>query len=427
MKYNVKKFFTLLLIILIVLSIASCTKNGAGKDAPNGTDPTISSEELSQVKAREVRAVWMAYSEIGELIKTYPAESDFTAALTAKIKAAADVGMNTIIFHVRAFSDAFYQSVYFPSTAYFGSQGTQAPYDVLKIAVQAAHAHNLKLEAWINPYRVSTNQDLDSLADTNPAKAWLTDDDPSNDNRVIRIKDGGLYYNPAVPACQELIVNGVKEIVANYQVDGVHFDDYFYPATDPYIDATEYQAYTAAGGTGSLQDWRCGNVSSLVKQVYSVVKELNATVLFGVSPAASVSENKTKHYADLALWASEKGYVDYLCPQIYFGFNNQTKGFITTVKSWVSLMHDSHARLYIGLPLYKSGKVDEYADTTDGTDNTSPKYEFVNHSDIIMRQINYIRQTDKYDGLAIFSYTYLFDNDEEIVKQEAEHIKSVLK
>lgn len=426
MKRSSKKLLSLLLLILMVLSTASCAEKP--KDAvADETDHSISVEELDAVKAREVRAVWMAYSEIGELIKAYPGEPEFTAAITAKMKAAADAGLNTVMFHVRAFSDAFYPSAYFPSTVYFGAQGAQAPYDVLKIALKAAHDHKLKLEAWINPYRVSTTQDLTALADTNPAKIWLTDGDAANDNRVIKINEGGLYYNPASPECQELIINGVKEIVSNYAVDGVHFDDYFYPSAEPYIDEANYAAYTAKGGGLSLQDWRCENVSALVKQVYATVKAGNPSVLFGISPAASVSENKSKHFADLALWASEEGYVDYLCPQIYFGFTNQSKGFITTVKGWVSLMHDSHAKLYIGLPLYKSGKVDEFADSTDGSDPASPKFEFVNNNNIMMRQINYIRQTDRYDGFAIFSYSYLFDNETEIVKQEADQIKSVLK
>lgn len=426
MKHGLKRTLTLLLTIFCVLSIASCTKNE--NDDPNGAaSPTLSAEELADVKAREVRGVWMAYSEVGELIKTYPTESEFTNALTQNFIAAAEAGFNTIYFHVRAFGDAFYQSAYFPSTAYFGKQGVEMPYDVLKIAVQAAHEHNLKLEAWVNPYRVSLDQNLDLLADTNQAKIWLTDGEPSNDNRVIKVNDGGLYYNPAIPECQQLIVNGIKEIVTSYQVDGVHFDDYFYPSAEAYIDEADYQAYMENGGTLSLQDWRCENVNALIKAVYQCVKEVNPAVMFGVSPAASVQDNKTKQFADLRLWATEKGYVDYLCPQIYFGFTNQSKGFISTVKSWQSLMRGSEAKLYIGLALYKSGKVDEYADDTDGEDTASPKYEFVNNNDIIMRQINYIRQIEPYDGFSVFSYSYLFDNDNETVKQEAEHIKSVLK
>lgn len=427
MKSVGKKLAALLLAVLSVMVLASCTKTEPDESSGNGDSHIISAEDLAAVKAREVRAVWMAYSEVGEMIQTYPTELEFTQAMNEKMKGIAACGLNTVYFHTRAFSDAFYQSGIFPSTAYFGEQGAAAAYDVLQVAVKAAHDNGLKLEAWINPYRVSTDQNLDRLAASNPAKQWLTDADAANDNRVIRITDGGLYYNPAVPECRQLIIDGVKEIVTGYQVDGIHFDDYFYPSTEAYIDESDYNAYAQAGGKLSLQDWRCENVSALVKEVYSAVKEINAGVLFGISPAASVSENKTKHYADLALWAKEKGYVDYLCPQIYFGFTNQAKGFISTVKGWTSLMHESHAKLYIGLALYKSGKVDEYADDTDGSDQASPKYEFVNNSDIIMRQINYIRQINPYDGFAIFSYSYLFDNQNETVKKEAENIKSVLK
>ncbi|MCC8022636.1 MAG: family 10 glycosylhydrolase [Clostridiales bacterium] len=416
---------TIKLILCLVLAaglLASCANTPAEPENENET--VKSAEELREIISSEVRATWMTYAELGKLVKENEDAQSFYNAAAQMMRELDEFGINTLIVHVRAFSDAFYESEIFPSSAHaLGTQGAAFAYDPLELLVGAAHDQGLRIEAWINPYRISSQQDLDALADSNPAKQWLSEDE--NDSHILKVEDGGLYYNPASEDVQELILAGVREIVENYEVDGIHLDDYFYPATSKELDEDDYNAYQAQGGELSQSAWRMEHVTRLIRSLYTQVKEIDADVLVGISPVASISENLTQHYADVNTWAAEEGYVDYLCPQVYFGFDNAVMSFIATVKSWQSLMRNSHADLYFGLPLYKCGQEDEYADTAEEPGSDSPVYEFVNNTDIISRQISYLRQIDPYGGFFLYSSSYLSSEDEH-VQQELENIQSIL-
>lgn len=342
-----------------------------------------------------VSAVWLTYYELSSFIKDKE-ETDFKKNITKAFKELKSNGFNRVTVQVRPYADAFYKSTYFPMSAYCtGVQGKELSYDPLSIMVEAAHKYDLFIEAWINPYRVSTTNEFDKLSDNNMALKWK-----DTDNLIVC--DSGIYFNPASSEANELIVNGVKEIVSNYQVDGICFDDYFYPSTDEEIDKSSYQAYTEKGGKFSLEDFRRNNVSEMVKSVYSAVKKINNNVTFGISPASDVEHNYNSLYADVKLWATEEGYVDYLCPQIYFGFQNESQPFMKTTKSWVDM---TKCDLYVALPLYKSGEEDEFA-------GESGKNEFVDNNNIIARQVTYLSKISEVDGFYIFSYSFLKDNDE---------------
>lgn len=433
MKKSLKKFVSAALAIVLALSFASCAKTGDDENSNTTQDTsenaTLSDAELKAVKEKEIRGIWMSFSEIGAMIKANKTEKSFTNTLDESFKKIKDAGYNTVFFHVRAYSDAFYNSSIFPSCSYFtGKQGGKAPYDPLKIACSLADKYSLKIEAWINPYRISTSQDLNKVADSSPAKKWLCDDDKSNDTWVMKVNGGGMYYNPAVDECIDLIVNGIKEIVDNYDVDGIHFDDYFYPVADAYIDQTEYKKYTDGGGTLTLEQWRRENVSKLVKRTYETVKGKDKSLLFGISPDASIGKNYDTLFADVEKWAGENGYLDYICPQIYFGFDSLKMPFVSTVKKWQSLVRESNVKLYIGLGLYKSGEYDKFAQSSENPeDKQSPGYEFVNNCDIMSRQIKYIRNLPEYDGFAVYSYSYMFNGKNENVKKEAQGIISMMK
>lgn len=267
-----------------------------------------------------VKSVWMTYFELEQLTSSSDTAQDFEEAVKEAFDILKGTGLNTVTVQVRPCADAFYKSDYFPVSKYcFGEQGGELKYDPLEIMVSVAHSMNLRLEAWINPYRVSQSDDINELCDTNQAKIWYQKDDTKSN---VYISDK-IYFNPASDEVTQLIVNGVKEIVMNYAVDGIHFDDYFYPTDQEDIDSKEYSAYVESGGELALDDWRRENVSNMVKSVYSAVKQANAEVQFGISPQSKVSTDYNVLYADVEKWASEEGYVDYICPQIYFGFYNE--------------------------------------------------------------------------------------------------------
>lgn len=376
-----KKIILTVISVFLILSLCSCT--------------AVQKKDNTQTEKQYVKAVWFTYYELSGFIKDKQ-EDEFKKSISKAFKELESKGFNRVTVQVRPYADAFYKSQYFPTSAYCtGVQGKELEYDPLAVMVEAAHKYDLFIEAWINPYRVSTSNDFDKLAENNMALKWK-----DTDNLIVC--DSGIYFNPASKDANELIVNGVKEIVTNYQVDGVCFDDYFYPSTDKEIDKSSYDSYKKNGGKLSLEDFRRNNVSEMIKTVYSTVKSVNSAVTFGVSPASDVENNYNSLYADVELWATEDGYVDYLCPQIYFGFQNETQPFMKTVKDWISF---SKCDLYVALPLYKTGQEDEFA-------GDSGIKEFVENNNIIARQVTYLSKLDEVKGFYIFSYSFLKDNDE---------------
>lgn len=342
-----------------------------------------------------IKSVFIAYYELEGFTKNND-EKTFKKEISKAFKELADKGFNRVTVQVRPCADAFYKSNYFPTSEYmFGYQGAKLIYDPLEIMIDTAHKYNLSIEAWINPYRVSQRNDFSLLAKNNIALKW------QNTSKLI-VLDNGIYFNPCYNEVTDLIVKGVKEILSNYNVDSLCFDDYFYPTKDKSIDKEEYTKYKSNGGELSLFDWRRDNVNNMIKSVYSAVKTINKSVTFGISPASDMDYDYSALYADVIKWSRNKGYIDYICPQIYFGFKNENQPFMQTTKLWCD---NATCALYIALPMYKSGLSDEYA-------GESGKNEFKKEKNIVARQITYISKIDKIKGYYIFSYSSLKDNEE---------------
>lgn len=397
-----KKIFICLFTFVLLLSGCSMPQN---------------IHEDEKINAEYIKACWITYFELEKFTSNNSTADDFEADIKSAFEKLKDIGINTVTVQVRPCADAFYKSSYFPLSKYcFGIQGSEMLYDPLEILVSVAHELNLRIEAWINPYRISQNDKTEELSADNIAIKWLNDEEKSSN---VYVNDK-IYFNPASKDVTELIVNGVKEIVQNYHVDAIHFDDYFYPSSDNAIDEKEYNDYLNNNGEASLEDFRRECVSDMVKQVYAAIKAIDKEVLFGISPQSNISVNYNKLYADVEKWVSEEGYVDYICPQIYFGFHNQVQPFTKTVKQWCEITQ--FCSLYIGLPLYKAGSEDEFA-------SASKDYainEFVENHDIISRQISFIYQLEEINGFNIFSYSYLTDENNSNVMEEVENIKKVI-
>ncbi len=369
------------------------------------------------VNAVYVKAVWISYYELETMLSDCKTESDFEKKVKSAFREIRSDGLNTVTVQVRPCADAFYKSEYFPVSKYcFGTQGGELKFDPLQIMIDAARQLGLRIEAWVNPYRVSQDADVDALSDSNIAKQWLNDDNKKSNVYI----DDKIYFNPASQEVKELIVNGVKEIVSKYAVDAVHFDDYFYPTTDEEIDEKEFSQYKESGGDMSLSDWRRENVSDMVKSVYNAVKEINSSVEFGISPQSKLSADYNTLYADVERWVTEEGFVDYICPQIYFGFYNEVQPFTRTVKDWEDMVKS--CKLYVGLALYKSGQKDEFA----STDQSYAINEFIDSHDIISRQISYLYQINGVKGFYLFSYSYLTDKENTSATEEVKAIKKVI-
>ena len=337
-------------------------------------------------------AVWIAYYELQKFTRGNN-EEIFTDLVDEEFKRLKKYGFNTITVQVRPCADAFYKSNYFPVSEYFnGIQGGEMPYDPLEIMCSLADKYGFQIEAWINPYRVSQGDDYDKLDKNSFAVI---------NKNMTKAFENKIYFNPAYDEVKQLIVDGVKEIVENYSIDAIHFDDYFYPTASADFDKKEYKKYK---GDLSLADWRRDNVNDMIQKVSNVIKSINPNVKFGISPAADVKRDREELYADVELWI-KNNYIDYICPQIYYGFKNNSMPFIQTVKKWVSLCRDSGVDLFIGLALYKSNTKDEYASSYD----KNAINEFKNNNNVIARQIIYISKINEIKGYYIFSHSNLYD------------------
>ena len=189
---------------------------------------------------------------------------------------------NGIILQVRAFSDAIYNSkIYSPSLKIVNNEDDKLNLDLLDYFIKKSHENNIKLIAWINPYRIRSNNDISSISENNVVYKYLN---TSN----VEIKEG-IYFNPAKDEVLDLIVNGVLEIVENYNVDGILYDDYFYPSKT--CDLKDYELYKTQGGTKSLEDFRRDNINKLITKTYEKIKEIKKDVLFGISPSGNMNNN----------------------------------------------------------------------------------------------------------------------------------------
>ncbi len=355
----------------------------------------------------EFRAVWISYLEFANYGKGGFTEESFKSTIDTMFDNVVKMNMNAVVVHVRPFGDAMYKSSYFPWSQYAsGTQGVDPGFDPLEYMVEAAHERGLEFHAWLNPYRVTTaSTDYSKLSKDNPARVWHDDKDKTNDRNVLSY-GGNLYYNPASKEVQTLITNGVKEIVQNYDVDGIHFDDYFYPSLGSKyasnFDSVEYKEYAAECKTNkktalSIADWRRNNVNTLIKNIYSSIKKIDSSVQFGISPGGfydSLTSN-LGYYVDYKTWLSSDKYIDYICPQIYWTFSNKTYPFDKTLDKWLSFRTSSTVKVYVGIATYRAGSTLE----TDWKNNVNELKE----------QVEYSRDTGLVDGFLFFRYDFFYN------------------
>ncbi|MBQ4180528.1 MAG: family 10 glycosylhydrolase, partial [Ruminococcus sp.] len=284
-----------------------------------------------------------------------------------------------------------------------GEQGKAPGYDALKIMCESCQKRGLSLHAWINPYRVTASQ--------TPAR--LSADNPYRKNPSIGIKtESGIILNPADETARQLIVDGVREIVSQYPVDGIHFDDYFYPTDIGDADSAAYEAYRRTvpqDAAMDLADWRKANVNLLIAETYLTVHRYSQTVVFGISPQGNLGNN-AQLYADVESWCRAKGYLDYICPQLYFSPDNPALRFADALGEWTATELAADVKLYVGLAGYKAG-----TDADEGT--------WQGHDDILSQELIILNSNQKVNGFMLYSYSALHD---EAAKNEMQNLKKGL-
>ena len=313
--------------------------------------------------------------------------------------------MNAVFVQIKPVGDAFYPSKFSPWSEYLtGKQGENPGYDPLKFMIEEAHKRNIEFHAWFNPYRLTMSGGIDKLSNDNIGKQrpdWT-------------ITYGGkLYLNPGIPEVNDYIVKSIMEVVENYDIDGVHMDDYFYPYKvkgEIYNDEEQYNKY----GSNFLKvdDWRRDNVNKLIEKLYSSIKHKNKNIEFGISPFGvwrnistdSVRGSNTKAgiqnyddlYVDILYWM-KKNWIDYVAPQIYWNQGFKIAEYNTLVDWWSKYAKETKTNLYIGQAAYRIKDWEK--------------------DDELINQIKYNRKSEEVKGSIFFSYSSLVKNPKGILEK----------
>lgn len=357
-------FLFLFLMLLTVLSACRHTDYDTSNPPMQYDDGTTALTHILHPDA-EVRGVWIA--SVYNI--DYPSRTDLTAEqLRSEIDAILNTceknKLNTVFFQVRPSCDALYESEIFPVSSSLSTTG-ELVFDPLAYIVTEGHKRNIRIHAWVNPLRVTASgTDLSVLPENSPARL--------NPDWVVPYADGKLYLNAGLPEVHDLIADGVAEIVRNYDVDGVVFDDYFYPY--PANDANglpaqfdDEEAFALYGDDyDSPADWRRDNINKMVRLVYETIHAIDDECDFGISPfaiwqndngvnggsATRGFEGYNSLYCDALAWI-EGGYIDYISPQIYWTFDNSSAPYDVLTRWWNAALDGSDVKLYVSHASYR--------------------------------------------------------------------------
>ncbi len=308
----------------------------------------IAALPMSSGVKREVRSVWMA--TVWAL--DWPSSTSSTTAQKNEMVKYLDVlqknNFNAIYFQVRTMSDAFYKSSYEPWSSYLtGTRGKDPGWDPLAFVVEECHKRGMECHAWVNPYRFSTGSNWSTAQDQTLKSAGMLLAYTKSDGKTTTI------LNPGLESVRKRIVDVCKEIISNYDVDGLVFDDYFYPEGIPVTSsAGDYDLWQKSGASMTFGDWRRNNVNQMVADVYKMVQQQKPYVRFGISPAGAACTSAAvaaKHgidrcpvasdwqydgiFSDPVAWL-EAGTIDYISPQLYWKTNHKTNPFGPMTKWW---------------------------------------------------------------------------------------------
>lgn len=349
---------------------------------------------------REFRAVWV--STIFNL--DWPSEKGLSVKEQQKemiriFDRCKELGMNAVIVQIRPSGDAFYKSAFEPWSEWLMGKQGQKPvpsYDPLQFMVEEAHKRQLEFHAWVNPFRAISHHRFSSVADQHTTERhpdWFF------------FHHKSYYFNPGNPEARKFVVKVVMDIVSRYDIDGLHFDDYFYPYPKPDHPIQDQEFYNRYGKKFKrISDWRRNNIDLFIQDVSKGIRNIKPHVKFGVSPIG-VWRNKNKDkdgsdtnisstydnlYADVRKWIRE-GWVDYMAPQMYWDTQHKNANYGEILNWWADNSYERH--VYVGHAFYKQ------------------EYKIWKSRKEINLQIDMRRKRPEFKGGAFFSAKSLFVPD----------------
>lgn len=343
--------------------------------------------------ANEFRAVWVAsVDNIDWPSKKGIAVDSQKAEFIRLLNLHKQNGMNAIIMQIRPATDAFYPSAYEPWSEWLSGVQGKPPtpyYDPLQFMISETHKRKMEFHAWCNPYRADFKIGTASIAPSHITRIhpdWFLD------------YGGKKYFDPGNKNAQAFVEEVIRDITERYDVDAIHFDDYFYPyriAGKEFPDSVSYKRY---GKGMNVEDWRRSNVDSIILALANSIKKTKPWVKFGISPfgvwrnadkdarGSNTKAGQTNYddlYADILLWL-QKGWIDYVAPQLYWEFGHKAAPYEVLIDWWSKHTYGKHC--YIGLGIYRAGSNDAWKDSTQ-----------------LPRQIKLLRNTANIQGMIFFS------------------------
>lgn len=405
-----KRYFLFSVFITVCL-ILTCCKGAVHQADTQSQGTSITSAESynsidgspTTINYAYIRGIWVSQFDMHYIYTDKGVQRDkdsYTALVKTMLQNIKSDNFNTIYLQLRPNGDSMYSSELYPVSRYVsGAYGRELTYDAVGIFIEEAHALSLSVQGWINPLRLMTENELDAIDRSFLIKKWFS----QKSNKVVEV-NGRLYLNPAYEEVRKLIIDGASEIMERYDIDGIHMDDYFYPTTDKSFDEGEF----LASGYDDIGKFRRNNINLLVKGLYEAVKAADNSAQYGISPAGNLKSLLDYYYADVYLWCSVGGYIDYIMPQLYYGFLNKSCPFDKTLSDWAGVVTNPSVSLIIGLTAGKpvlatTGEIDVWAGTDEG------KKEWINNKDILKRSLTAIYNEEKTNGYCFFCYQYLYD------------------
>ena len=357
---------------------------------------------------RQTRAVWVSTVKMLDYPSAHNLTSDeLKQEYIALLDTIHNLNINTIIFQIRPAADAFFFSPYEPWSEWLTGKQGQAPmpyFDPLKFFISEAHKRHIQFHAWINPFRAIATIQYADVINTHISKT-----------KTDWFFDYGLhrYFNPGIPEVRDYLVSVIVDIIQRYDIDGIHFDDYFYPypirdEKGKIVPIPDYQTFLKYNqGFDNIKDWRRNNINSFIQTIHDTIKALKPWIIFGISPNAIWRNIKDDPkgsptrglaaydwlYADILLWDSLQ-LVDYIAPQLYLSIGHKYADFSKLLNWWSKNIKNSN--LFIGTNLLG----------IDTSQNFNPWFSYEN----FIQQLTMISEKKEVKGILLYRYQTIKNN-----------------